>query len=146
MGVVLLPPLEPLSLPPPTQFSEWDKKNLLNDIFLLALFGIYIFQSQTRPPPPCANPPPPSTTDVWVPSHAGVTGNEHADAKASKGAKKAYECVMNQKSVQDIWGELGLQEMPDSYDTDSNCSGGSHISEESNEDSPENWPKQPRLT
>ena len=68
------------------------------------------------------------------------------DAKASKGAKKAYECVMNQKSVQDIWGELGLQEMPDSYDTDSNCSGGSHISEESNEDSPENWPKQPRLT
>ena len=26
--------------------------------------------------------------------------------------------------MQDIWGELGLQEMPDSYDTDSNCSGG----------------------
>ena len=45
---------------------------------------------------------------LWVPSHVGVTGNEHADAKASKGAKKAYECVMNQKSVQDIWGELGL--------------------------------------
>ena len=36
---------------------------------------------------------------LWVPSHVGVTGNEHADAKASKGAKKAYECVMNQKSV-----------------------------------------------
>ena len=81
-----------------------------------------------------------------MPSHVGVTGNEHTDAKASKGAKRAYECVMNQKSVQDIWGELGLQELPDSYDTDSNCSGGSHISEESNEDSPENWPKQPRLT
>ena len=41
---------------------------------------------------------------LWVPSHVGVTGNEHANAKASKGAKKAYECVMNQKSVQDIWG------------------------------------------
>ena len=64
---------------------------------------------------------------LWVPSHVGVTGNEQADAKASKGAKKAYECVMNQKSVQDIWGELGLQEMPDCYDTDSNCSAGSHI-------------------
>ena len=83
---------------------------------------------------------------LWVPSHVGVTGKEHADAKASKGARKAYECVMKQKSVQDIWGELGLQEMPDSYDTDSNCSGGSHISEESNEDNSENWPKRCRYS
>ena len=83
---------------------------------------------------------------LWVPSHVGVTGNEHADAKASKGARKAYECVMKQKSVQDIWGELGLQEMPDSYDTDSNCSGGSHISEELNEDNSENWPKRCRYS
>ena len=83
---------------------------------------------------------------LWVPSHVGVTGNEHADAKASKGARKAYECVMKQKSVQDIWGELGLQEMPDSYDTESNCSGGSHISEELNEDNSENWPKRCRYS
>ena len=83
---------------------------------------------------------------LCVPSHVGFTGNEHADAKASKGARKAYECVMKQKSVQDIWGELGLQEMPDSYDTDSNCSGGSHISEELNEDNSENWPKRCRYS
>ena len=45
-----------------------------------------------------------------------------------------------------IWGELGLQEMPDSYDTDSNCSGGSHISEELNEVNSENWPKRCRYS
>ena len=38
------------------------------------------------------------------------------------------------------------QEMPDSYDTDSNCSGGSHISEELNEDNSENWPKRCRYS
>ena len=50
------------------------------------------------------------------------------------------------KSVQDIWGDLGRQEMPDSYDTDSNCSRGSHISEELNEDNSKNWPKRCRYS
>ena len=56
----------------------------------------------------------------WVPSHVGVPGNDHADPNAGRGAKVAKHAVIERKSVTGIWPDLGLQEMPDCYDLDSN--------------------------
>ena len=61
---------------------------------------------------------------LWVPSHVGVAGNEEADVRAAKGAKQALQDVQKAKQVTDIWEELGLEEMPDSWDTNSNRSTG----------------------
>ena len=67
----------------------------------------------------------------WVPSHVGMHGNECADQNAAKGARIAQREVLAHKEVTDIWEDLGLEEVPDSYDSDSNQSGGSNISDES---------------
>ena len=69
-----------------------------------------------------------SISTQWVPSHAGVAGNEEADVK---GAKIAHQQLVQHKSVTDMWQDLGLQEVPDSHDSDSDQSGGSSVSEES---------------
>ena len=61
----------------------------------------------------------------WVPSHVGVDGKECADQKTAKGAKMSHEQALKHKAVMDIWAELGLQEMPDTFDSDSNESKGS---------------------
>ena len=82
---------------------------------------------------------------LWVPSHVGVAGNEEADVRAAKGAKQALHDMQKAKQVTDIWEELGLEEMPDSWDIDSNRSGGSSVSSDSSEEYPDVWPKQPRL-
>ena len=63
----------------------------------------------------------------WVPSHVGVQGNELADLSAGRGAKAAKCAVIAHKSITDIWADLGLQEIPDCYDSDSNTSGGSGL-------------------
>ena len=51
--------------------------------------------------------------------------------RAAKGAKIAHQQVVQHKAVTDIEQDLGLQEMSDSYDPDSDYSGGSRLSEES---------------
>ena len=73
---------------------------------------------------------------LWVPSHVGVAGNEEADVRAAKGAKQALHDVQKAKQVTDIWEELGLEEMPDSWDTDSNRSRGSGVSSDCSEEYP----------
>ena len=74
-----------------------------------------------------------------VSSHVGVVGNEEADARASKGARHTMHNVLHSKQVTDIQEELGLVEMSDKWDTDSNRLGGS------DDEFPDAWPKQPRL-
>ena len=59
----------------------------------------------------------------------GVDRNERADQQAAEGAKISHEKVVAHKMVTDIWAGLGLQEMPDTYDTDSNDSGGLWLSD-----------------
>ena len=56
----------------------------------------------------------------WAPSHMGVHGNECADQNAAKGARIAKREDMVRKEVTDMWEQLGLEEMPNSYDSDSN--------------------------
>ena len=82
---------------------------------------------------------------LWVPSDVWVAGNEEADMRAAKGAKQAPQDVQKAKQVTDIWGELGLVAMSESWDTDSKRSGGSGVSSDSSEEYPDVWPKQPRL-
>ena len=41
--------------------------------------------------------------------------------------------LIERKSATDIWADLGLQEMPDCYDSDSNVSGGSGLSDSDSE-------------
>ena len=82
---------------------------------------------------------------LWVPSHVGVVGNEEANLEVAKGAKQAQREVQRSKQVTDIWEELGLGEMSDTWDTDSNRSGGSCVTSHSDEEYPDAWPKQPRL-
>ena len=53
--------------------------------------------------------------------------------------------VQRSKQVTDMWEELGLVEMPDTWDTDSNRSGGSCVTSDSDEEYPDVWPRQPRL-
>ena len=60
----------------------------------------------------------------WVPCHVGAHGNKCADQNAAKGARIAQGEVLARLEVVDIWEELGSEEMPDSYDSDSNQSGG----------------------
>ena len=82
---------------------------------------------------------------LWDPSHVEVVGNEEADSRAAKGAKQAQREVQRSKEVTDTWEELGLVEMPYTWDTDSNRSGGSCVTSGSDEEYPDVWPKQPRL-
>ena len=82
---------------------------------------------------------------LWVPSHVGVVGNKEAGARASKGARQALHNVLHSKQVTDIWEELGLVEMPDTWDTDSNRLGGSCVTSDSDDELPDAWPKQPRI-
>ena len=82
---------------------------------------------------------------LWVPSHVGLVGNEEADIGAAKGAKQALHDVQKAKQVTNIWEELGFEEMPHSWDTDSNRSRGSGVSSYSSEEYPDVWPKQSRL-
>ena len=82
---------------------------------------------------------------LWVPSHVGVVGNEEADSRAAKGAKQAQLEVQRSKQVTTIWEELGLVEMPDTWDTDSNKSGGSCVGSDSDQEYRDVWPEQPRL-
>ena len=56
----------------------------------------------------------------WAPSHVGVQGNECADANTSKGARIAHQRVLAHKAVIGIWEHLGLEEMLDPCDLDSN--------------------------
>ena len=49
----------------------------------------------------------------------------------AKGARIAQWEVLVCNEVADIWEQLVLEEMPDSYDSDSNQLGGSNISDES---------------
>ena len=51
--------------------------------------------------------------------------------RAAKEAKIAQHQIVQHKSVTYNWQDLGLQEMPDSYDSDSDQSGGSRVSGES---------------
>ena len=78
-----------------------------------------------------------SVSIQWGSLH--MVGNEQADSHARKGAKAAKHAVTTHKSATDIWGDSGLQEMPDSYDTDSNASGGSCLSTDS-----EHWSENKR--
>ena len=82
---------------------------------------------------------------LWVPSHVGVVGNEEAGTQASKGARQALHNVLHPKQVTDIWEELGLVEMLDTWDTYSNRSGGSCVTSDSDDKFLDAWPKQPRL-
>ena len=82
---------------------------------------------------------------LWVSSHVGVVGNEDADTRASKGARQALHNVMPSKQVTDIWEELGLVEMSDTWETDSNRAGGSCVTSDSDDEFPDAWLKQPRL-
>ena len=82
---------------------------------------------------------------LWVPSHVGVVGNEDADAQASKGARQALRNVLPSKQVTDICEELGLVEMSDTWDADSNQSGASCVTSDSDDEFPDAWPKQPHL-
>ena len=61
-------------------------------------------------------------------------GSERADQQAAKGVKTSHNKIIAHKTVTDIWAELGLEEIPDMYDTDSNGSGGSQISDEDDND------------
>ena len=72
-------------------------------------------------------PPYPPSPLRGVPSHVGVEGNEQVDLRANKGAKIAKNKVA---LLWKFWADLGLQEMPDTYDTDCNDSGGSCLSSE----------------
>ena len=65
----------------------------------------------------------------WVPSHVGVHGNVRVDQNAAKGARIAQREVFTCQEVTGIWEELGLEEMPDSYDSNSNQLGGANISD-----------------
>ena len=60
-----------------------------------------------------------SVSIPWVSSHVGLEGNEK---------------VVQHKTVTGICVEVGLQEMPDSYDMDSNDSGGSLITDEEDDE------------
>ena len=76
----------------------------------------------------------------------GVARNEKADVSAAKGAKQALQDAHKAKqTLTDIWEELGLEEMPDSWDTDSNRSAGSSVSIRGYGEYPHVWPKQPKL-
>ena len=63
----------------------------------------------------------------WVPSHVGVHGNEQADLDAGCGAKAAKRAMIEYRVVTNVWADLGLQEMLDCYNSDSNVSGGSGL-------------------
>ena len=49
--------------------------------------------------------------------------------QVAKGAKLSHDTVVAHKTVTDIWADLDLQEMPDSYDTDSHGAEGSQLSD-----------------
>ena len=73
----------------------------------------------------------------WVPSHVGVDGNKRAVQQAAKRAKASHEQVLKHKAITDIWAELGLQEMPETtFDSDSNESGGSQLSDGEGDEAP----------
>ena len=54
-----------------------------------------------------------SVSIQWVPSHAGVEGNEQADKCAVRGAELSLPGVVREKEVSEVWRELGLEEMPE---------------------------------
>ena len=72
-----------------------------------------------------------SVSIQWVPSRIGVEGNERADLHTRHRAKAAKHAVTAHKSATDIWADLGLQEIPDTYASDSNVLGGSCLSTDS---------------
>ena len=45
----------------------------------------------------------------WVPSRMGFVGNEQADQQAVKGADAAHDRVVHERTVCDMWDELGLE-------------------------------------
>ena len=52
-----------------------------------------------------------------MPSHTGIDGNEQADKCALHGASLALPRVIAEQENAEVWGELGLEEMPE-YDED----------------------------
>ena len=54
-----------------------------------------------------------SVSIQWVPSHAGVEGNEQADKCAVRGAELSLPGVVTEKEANEVWRELGLEEMPE---------------------------------
>ena len=54
-----------------------------------------------------------SVSIQWVPSHAGVEGNEQADKCAVRGAELSLPGVVREKEASEVWRELGLEEMPE---------------------------------
>ena len=54
-----------------------------------------------------------SVSIQWVPSHAGVEGNEQADKCAVRGAELSLPGVVREKEAREVWRELGLEEMPE---------------------------------
>ena len=60
-------------------------------------------------------------------------------------ARQALHNVLHSKQVTDIWEELGLVEMPDTWDTHVNRLGGSCVTNDLDDEFPDAWPKQPRL-
>ena len=51
-----------------------------------------------------------SVSIQWVPSHAGVEGNEQADKCAVRGAELSLPGVVREKEASEVWRELGLEE------------------------------------
>ena len=51
-------------------------------------------------------------------SHVGVQGNERPVEGAVRGSVQAFAAVIQDREVQDIWTDLGLEEMDDPSDDD----------------------------
>ena len=58
-----------------------------------------------------------SVSVQWVPSHAGIDGNEQADKCAQHGAWVSLAQVTKAREAREVWQDLGLEEMEE-YDED----------------------------
>ena len=61
---------------------------------------------------------------VTIQSHVGVQGNERADEGGFRGSTQAFQEVLRDREVGDIWHELGLEELNDVSDDDMSGGGG----------------------